>query len=39
MKAKALEFARATPNISALPEHVKKQKGLAIPDTKKLGKA
>lgn len=36
MKKKAKEFARATPNIAALPGHVKKRKGPAVPDTKKI---
>ena len=38
MKAKAPEFAKATPDISALPEHVakKKKSGPVIPDVSKL---
>lgn len=38
MKAKAPEFARATPDIKALPEHVGKKKnpGRPVPDLKKL---
>lgn len=39
MKAKAREFARATPDISALPEHAKKRKGPVIPDVRKIKKA
>lgn len=37
MKAKAAEFARATPSIKALPEHVrKKAKKPAVPDLRKI---
>jgi hypothetical protein len=38
MKAKAPEFARATPDIKALPEHVAKKKKTTrpIPDLKKM---
>lgn len=38
MKEKAHEFSMATPNISALPEHVsdKKRKRPAMPDTRKV---
>lgn len=38
MKNKAREFAHATPNISALPEHVKKGKKPTIPDVRKIKK-
>lgn len=37
MKAKAKEFAQATPNLKNLPEHVgKKKKRPPIPDVRKL---
>lgn len=38
MKAKAPEFARATPDIKALPEHVgkKKKTDRVIPDLRKV---
>ncbi len=41
MKQKAAEFSHATPNIAALPEHVKnkKRKGPAVPDTRKIKRA
>jgi hypothetical protein len=39
MKAKAKEFAHATPSIAALPGHVKKRKGPVIPDTRKIKRA
>lgn len=38
MKKKAMEFAHATPDISKLPEHVKKGKKPAIPDIRKIKK-
>lgn len=38
MKNKAQEFARATPDIKALPNHVKKGKRPIIPDIRKLKK-
>ena len=38
MKKKAMEFAHATPDISKLPEHVKKGKRPAIPDIRKIKK-
>lgn len=36
MKRKAKEFAQATPDIKALPEHVKKNKKPAIPNVRKI---
>ena len=37
MKKKAAEYSRATPDISALPEHAKKRnKGPAVPDLRRL---
>lgn len=38
MKSKAKEFARATPDIKKLPEHVKRKKnsGPVIPDVTKI---
>ncbi len=36
MKKKAAEFSRATPDIKALPEHVKKSKRPAVPDLRKM---
>lgn len=36
MKSKAKEFAHATPDIAALPGHVKKRKKPVVPDIRKI---
>jgi len=38
MKDKAEEFARATPDLSKLPEKKKRNSGPALPDLKKIKK-